>query len=162
MYFNISFDKTSSKSFKKPKYIIKMVVKTPLSSTDPIKEQEDGWSLDLENVHLQRGSLDKSCSKSFRQLKFIIKMVIKTPLSSTDPIKEQEDRWSLELTGECKHKRNFIIKKSCSKSIHLIRNTEYIVKVWRNFNCLIMFSASELLISFTLFWMSSVSMLSSN
>ena len=133
VYFNISFDKTSSKSFKKPKYIIKMVVKTPLSSTDPIKEQEDGWSLDLENVHLQRGSLDKSCSKSFKQLKYIIKMVVKTPLSSTDPIKEQEDRWSLELTGECKHKRNFIIKKSCSKSIHLIRNTEYIEKVWRNF-----------------------------
>ena len=78
VYFNISFDKTSSKSFKKPKYIIKMVVKTPLSSTDPIKEQEDGWSLDLENVHLQRGSLDKSCSKSFRQLKYIIKMVVKT------------------------------------------------------------------------------------
>ena len=74
VYFNISFDKTSSKSFKKPKYIIKMVVKTPLSSTDPIKEQEDRWSLDLENVHLQRGSLDKSCSKSFRQLKYIIKM----------------------------------------------------------------------------------------
>ena len=86
VYFNISFDKTSSKSFKKPKYIIKMVVKTPLSSTDPIKEQEDGWSLDLENVHLQRGSLDKSCSKSFKQLKYIIKMVVKTPLSSTDPI----------------------------------------------------------------------------
>ena len=62
-----------------------MVVKTPLSSTDPIKEQEDGWSLDLENVLLQRVALDKSCSKSFRQLKYVIKMVVKTPLSSTDP-----------------------------------------------------------------------------
>ena len=86
-----------------------MVVKTPLSSTDPIKEQEDGWSLDLENVHLQRGSLDKSCSKSFRQLKYIIKMVVKTPLSSTDPIKEQVDRWRLELTGECKHTTHVLV-----------------------------------------------------
>ena len=79
VYFNISFDQSSSKSFRKQKYIIKMVVKTPLSSTDPIKEQEDGWSLDLKNVHLLRGSLDKSCYKSFRQLKYIIKMVVKTP-----------------------------------------------------------------------------------
>ena len=36
VYFNISFDQSYSKSFRKPKYIIKMVVKTPLSSTDPI------------------------------------------------------------------------------------------------------------------------------
>ena len=43
VYFNISFDKTSSKSFKKPKYIIKMVVKTPLSSTDPIKDRVPRW-----------------------------------------------------------------------------------------------------------------------
>ena len=88
-----------------------MVVKTPLSSTDPIKEQEDGWSLDLKNVHLLRGSLDKSCYKSFRQLKYIINLFVKTPLSSTDPIKEQKDRWRLELTKECKHKRNFISKE---------------------------------------------------
>ena len=40
-------------------------------------DKEDRWSLDLENVHLQGGSLDKSCSKSFRQPKYIIKMFIK-------------------------------------------------------------------------------------
>ena len=77
-------------------------------------DKEDRWSLDLENVHLQGGSLDKSCSKSFKQLKYIIKMVIKTPLSSTDPIKEQEDRWSLDL--ENVHLQRGSFDKSCSKS----------------------------------------------
>ena len=86
-----------------------MVIKTSLSSTDPIKEQEDRWSLDLENVHLQRGSLDISCSKSFRQLKYIINLFVNTPLSSTYPIKEQKDRWRLKLTGECKHTTHVLV-----------------------------------------------------
>ena len=74
---------------------LKMVVKTPLSSTDPVREQEDGCSLDQENGHLQRSCLNKSCFKSYQLMIQPIKMVVKTPLSSTDSVREQEDGCSL-------------------------------------------------------------------
>ena len=40
-----------------------MVIKTLLSSTDPIIEQEDGYSLDEENERFSGNLLDKTCSK---------------------------------------------------------------------------------------------------
>ena len=40
-----------------------MVIKTLLSSTDLIKEQEDWWSLDEENEIFSRNLHDKTCSK---------------------------------------------------------------------------------------------------
>ena len=75
---------------------LRRVVKTHLSSTDPTREQEDGWSLDLENRHLQRSCLDKSCFKSYQLMIQPLRMVIKTHLSSTDPTREQEDGSSLD------------------------------------------------------------------
>ena len=38
-----------------------MVIKTLLSSTDLIKEQEDWWSLDEENEIFSRNLHDKTC-----------------------------------------------------------------------------------------------------
>ena len=43
------------------------VIKTLLSSTDPITEQEDGCSLDEENERLSRNLLYKTCSKPKRK-----------------------------------------------------------------------------------------------
>ena len=75
---------------------LRMVVKTPLSSTDPSRDFEDGCSLDLENAHMQRGSPDKSCFKSYQMMIQPLRMVVKTPLSSTDPTRDLEDGCGLD------------------------------------------------------------------
>ena len=91
-----------------------MVVKTLMSSTDPVGEQEDGCSLDQENEHLQRSCLDKSCSKSYQLTTQPFKMVVKTLMSSTDPVREQEDGCSLDQENE--HLQRSCLEKSWSKS----------------------------------------------
>ena len=65
---------------------LKIVVKTPMSSKDPVGEQEDGCSLGKENGHLQQSCLNKSCFKSYQLKTQPLKMVVKTHLSSTDPV----------------------------------------------------------------------------
>ena len=55
-----------------------MVIKTLLSSTDPIIEQEDGYSLDEENERFLGNLLDKTCSNEHTLLKYMSWMVIKT------------------------------------------------------------------------------------
>ena len=75
---------------------LKMVVKTPLSFTEPVSEQEDGCSLDQENGHLQWSCLNKSCFKSYHMMTQPLKIVVKTPMSSKDPVGEQDDRCSLD------------------------------------------------------------------
>ena len=44
---------------------LKMVDKTQLPFTDPVTQQEDGYSLDQENDQLQRNCFYKNCSKSY-------------------------------------------------------------------------------------------------
>ena len=46
-----------------------MVIKTLLSSIDPITEQEDGCSLDEENERFSRNLLDKTYSNKHAPLK---------------------------------------------------------------------------------------------
>ena len=99
---------------------LKVVAKTPLSSTDPVREQEDGWSIDQENGHFQRSCLEKSCFKSYQLMTKPLKMVAKTPPSSTDPVREQEDRWSLDW--ENNHFQRNCLEKSCFKLFHTTEN----------------------------------------
>ena len=96
---------------------LKMVAKTPLSSTDPVREQEDRWSLDQENGHLQRSCPNKSYFKSYQLMTQPLKMIYKT-LSSTDPVSEQEDGRSLDQEND--HLQRSCLDKSCFKSYQLI------------------------------------------
>ena len=41
---------------------LKMVIKTPLSSTDPVRKQSDTCNLDYKNENLQKSFLNQSCS----------------------------------------------------------------------------------------------------
>ena len=93
---------------------LKIVVKTPMSSKDPVGEQEDGCSLDQENGHLQQSCLNKSCFKSYQLMTQPFKMVVKTLMSSTDPVREQEDGCSLDQEHE--HLQRCGLEKSWSKS----------------------------------------------
>ena len=90
-----------------------MVIKTLLSSTDPITEQEDRCSLDEENERFSRNLFDKTCSNEHTLLKYMSWMVIKKLLSSTDPITEQEDRCNLDEENE-RFSEN-LLYKTCSK-----------------------------------------------
>ena len=68
-----------------------MVVKTHLSFTDPVREQEDRCSLDQENEHFQGSGLNKSYFKSYQLKIQPLKIVNKIPMFSTDPNRKQND-----------------------------------------------------------------------
>ena len=62
---------------------LKIIAKTCLSSTDPVREQKDGWCLEQENGHLQRSCLNKSCFRSYQLMNKTLKIVAKTTNNKT-------------------------------------------------------------------------------
>ena len=127
--------------------LLRSVIKTLLSSTDPMRDLEDWCS------HLQGRCLDKRCFKSYQMMIQSPRSVIMTLLFSTDLMRDLEDWCSLYLwrTGEfwwpfwvivssigmiwsnfCKN--NFIVSVKCPFSLsRLTYRLPLINELWMTF-----------------------------